>query len=64
MLCDVCGVREATIHKTVTHSNVPAVSGKTMPVRHYCTRCFEKASPRIKPTPGLEQERDTPHHPV
>ena len=63
MLCDICGVREATIHKTAPNVNVSTVPDKTMPIRHYCTRCFEKAFNKSEYEES-EQERETPHTPV
>src|SRR5689334_14967240 len=66
MLCDVCGVREATIHKTATNSNVSTVESKIMPVRHYCTGCFEKTFSRVEQPEESEQEpeRQTPNTPA
>jgi hypothetical protein len=65
MLCDVCGVREATIHKTAANADVSTVPGKTMPIRHYCTGCFEKAFNKSEAVESeQEQERQTPNTPV
>ena len=64
MLCDICGVREATIHKTASNVDVSTVPDKTMPVRHYCTGCFEKTHTKVEPLEEFEQEPRTPNTPV
>jgi hypothetical protein len=63
MLCDVCGVREATIHKTASNEEVSTVDRKTVPVRHYCTACFEKTRTKSESPEGFEQEPQTPNTP-
>ena len=66
MLCDACGVREATIHKTATNANVSTVKGKAVRIRHYCTCCFEKTFKKVEQPEEFEQEpeRKTPNTPV
>jgi hypothetical protein len=63
MLCDICGVREATIHKTAPNLGVSTVGGKTAPVHHYCMACFEKTFHKGEPKES-EQEHETPNTPV
>jgi hypothetical protein len=64
MLCDICGVREATLHKTASNLNVSPVESKTAPIRHYCIVCFEKTFSRPKPPEEFEEEPSTPNTPV
>lgn len=66
MLCDICGMREATIHRTASNIDVSTVPDKTMPIRHYCTGCFEKTFSRVEQPEESEQEqeRQTPNTPV
>lgn len=65
MLCDTCGVRVATIHKTATNADVSTVNGKAVHIRHYCTTCFERmSSKKVEPTEDFGQEPKTPITPV
>jgi len=60
MLCDICGARETTIHKTAADYNVPAVVPKNIPVRHYCTACFERMFHQKPLGDYSEEEKETP----
>jgi hypothetical protein len=62
MLCDICGSREATFHKTAPNADVSTVSGKPMSMRHYCTTCFEKTFQKVEQSEEPDQERETPQN--
>jgi hypothetical protein len=64
MLCDVSGMREATIHKTASNEDVSTVPDKTVPIRHYCMGCFEKTFQKTEQVEEPEEEQQTPNTPA
>jgi hypothetical protein len=47
MLCDICKVREAKVHKTVR--GTPIFGKKPPRPKHFCEECFELVSQKIGP---------------
>jgi hypothetical protein len=64
MLCDICGVREATFHKTERNLDASPVASNVASMRHYCTSCFEKTYQEVERPREYEQERQTPDTPA
>ena len=46
MLCDICKVREATVHKIKRET---LISRKKAHLRHFCDECFELVAQKIGP---------------
>lgn len=63
MLCDFCGAREATIHRTAINLDVSA-AGKTTQTYHYCTPCFEKTFQNAVQPEESKDEAETPHNAI
>jgi hypothetical protein len=64
MLCDICGVREATFHRAMTNLKASPVASNAMPMRHYCTSCFEKTYQKAEQPEEYEREPETPNTPA
>jgi hypothetical protein len=64
MLCEICGVREATIHKTAPNLNISTVAGKPASICHYCTGCFETMFRKSGKAEEPENEEKTPVTPT